>query len=208
MMKTYLWKSMKAGLVSCSGKLGPWPIGTWHKHPDKLVMCESGFHASEKAIDAMKYVNCEVIAKVEVRGEHLAQSDKQVWSEMRVVKAWEWTKADSVALAIYAAELALPIFEKKNPDDKRPRAAIEAAKAWLQDPSSAAAAHAADAAAHAADAAAHAAAYAAADAAAHAAAAAAAAADAAHAAAAYAAASKKIEAWVQRRIKTLEEIKP
>jgi hypothetical protein len=116
------------------------------------------------------------MAKVEVRGKHLAQSDKQVWSEMRVVKAWEWTKADSVALAIYAAELALPIFEKKNPDDKRPRAAIEAAKAWLQDPSSAAAAYAA-----------------------------------AYAAAAYDAAytaSKKIEAWVQRRIKTLKEIKP
>jgi len=175
-MKTYLWKSMKAGLVSGSGKLGPWPIGTWHKHPGKLKMCESGFHAPEQAIDAMQYVNCEVMAKVEVRGKHLAQSDKQVWSEMRVVKAWEWTKADSVALAIYAAELALPIFEKKNPDDKRPRAAIEAAKAWLQDPSSAAAAYAA-----------------------------------AYAAAAYDAAytaSKKIEAWVQRRIKTLKEIKP
>ena len=85
--RTFLWKSMKAGLVSGSGKLGPWKRGEWRKHPDKLVMCESGFHASKRAIDAMGYVPCEVIAKVEVRGRHLTQSDKQVWSEMRVVKA-------------------------------------------------------------------------------------------------------------------------
>jgi hypothetical protein len=31
--------------------------------------------------------------------------------------------------------MALPIFEKKYPEDTRPRAAIEAAKAWRSDPS-------------------------------------------------------------------------
>jgi hypothetical protein len=34
-------------------------------------------------------------------------------------------------IAIYAAELVLPIFEEKYPDDKRPRQAIEAKKKWL-----------------------------------------------------------------------------
>jgi hypothetical protein len=35
-------------------------------------------------------------------------------------------------IAIYAAELALPIFEERHPDDKRPRQAIEAKKKWLR----------------------------------------------------------------------------
>lgn len=35
--------------------------------------------------------------------------------------------------AIFAAELVLPIFEKKYPDDKRPRNAIDAAKAVLKN---------------------------------------------------------------------------
>lgn len=38
-------------------------------------------------------------------------------------------------IAIFAAELVLPIFEKKHPKDDRPRKAIEAAKKVLKDPS-------------------------------------------------------------------------
>jgi len=135
-MKTKtLWKSMRAGLKSNNGDLGPWKLGKWRKHEGELEMCRSGFHASENVIDAMRYVSAEAIAEVEVRGKHLAQDDKQCWSEMRILRAWEWTKEDSVSLAIYAAELVIGIFESKYPDDKRPREAIEAAKAWLKDPS-------------------------------------------------------------------------
>ena len=105
-------------------------------------------------------------------------------------------KAEFVKLAVEAAELVLPIFEQKYPNDNRPRKAIEAAKAWLDSPDVVNAANAAKAAkaatkaatkaANAADAiATSAAAYAAdaADAAAYAADAADAAADAADAAA-------------------------
>ena len=132
-----LWKSMCAGMNSANGTLGPWVVGKWRKHKDELEMCESGFHASENVIDAMRYVSAEVLAEVEVRGKHLAQDDKQAWSEMRVVRAWEWTKEDSVSLAIYAAELVIGNYENKYPNDDRPRKAIEAAKAWLKDPSEA-----------------------------------------------------------------------
>jgi hypothetical protein len=147
-----LWKSMLAGMNSGSGSIGPWKEGEWRKHKGKLEMCQSGFHASENIIDAMGYINCEVLAEVEVCGKHLAQDDKQCWSEMRVVRAWGWTKEDSVSLAIYAAELVIGIYEKEYPDDKRPRQAIEAAKAWLKDPTekNRAAARAASAAARAA----------------------------------------------------------
>lgn len=60
------------------------------------------------------------------------QDDKQCWSEMRIVEWHRWTKKDSVALAIFAAELVIDNFEKEYPEDDRPRKAIEAAKAVLQ----------------------------------------------------------------------------
>jgi hypothetical protein len=90
------------------------------------------------------------------------------------------TKEQCVEWAIYCAEQVIGIFEKKYPEDSRPRRAIEAAKEYLKNPcdetkrAADAAADAAYAAADAAYAAAYAAyaAYAAADAAAYAAAAA------------------------------------
>ena len=222
---------MKAGMRSGVGNV-TWKVGTWAKHKGKLNMCHSGFHASVRAIDAMQYVNCEVLALVEARGKHLKQSDKQCWLEMRVVRAYRWEKPDSVAMAIYAAELVIGEYEKQYPDDKRPRQAIEAAKKWLDDPTeenrqasasasayaSAAASASASAYAYAyayasAYAAASASAYAAASASAYAAASAAASADAGDAAA-YAASADagdaaildKVEKWIIERIKTLKEV--
>ena len=196
MKTTTLWKSMKAGLKSGVGDM-TWKVGTWHNHKGKLDMCTSGLHASVRAIDAMRYVDCEILALVEVRGKHLKQDDKQCWSEMRVVKAYRWEKPDSVAMAIYSAELVIGEYEKRYPDDKRPRRAIEAAKAWLENPTeeNRAAANAAYAAASAASAAN--AAYAAANAAYTAA-----------SAAASAAVLDKVEAWIQARITTLNEVQP
>ena len=56
-------------------------------------------------------------------------------------------------LAVNFAERSLPIWEGEYPEDKRPHKAIEAARAFLKDPSKEKAADAADAAAEAADAA-------------------------------------------------------
>jgi hypothetical protein len=130
----YLWKSMKAGMKSANGNVD-WKLGEWQKLEGTLDICNNGFHASEKPLDAMGYVNCEIMAKVEVRGKSIKQEDKQAWTEMRIVKAYEWKKEDSVALSIFAAELCIKNFEKVYPDDKRPREAIEAAKEWLKNPS-------------------------------------------------------------------------
>ena len=44
-------------------------------------------------------------------------------------------QALAVRIAIGCAERVVGIFEKKYPEDKRPREAIEAAKNWLADPS-------------------------------------------------------------------------
>ena len=65
-----------------------------------------------------------------------------------------FNREQKIQYAVFAAEQAIDIYEKKYPTDKRPRAAIEAAKKCITDKSAAAAAYAAAAAAaYAADAA-------------------------------------------------------
>lgn len=108
-------------------------VGKWYKIDGELEICKRGFHASKKAIDAMRYIDCEVLAKVEVKGKSEKESDKECWSEMKIIKTYKWTKKDSISLAIYSAELVLNNFEKKFPNDNRPRLAIEAAKAVLKN---------------------------------------------------------------------------
>ena len=97
------------------------------------------------------------------------------WANWFITRMMDYKQR--VQYAVFAAEQVLDIFEKKYPEDKRPRLAIEAAKKCIEDPSeenkqAARKARAADAAAAAAAAAADAAyaayaaaAYAAADAA-------------------------------------------
>ena len=194
-----------------------WKVGKKYSVKGKIKCCRNGFHASDTPLDALNYVNGEVLAICEGSGDCDMQSNKSAYRTMKIVKAYRWTKADSVALAIYAAEQVIHIFEKYYPDDKYPRNAIVAAEAWLINPTDDNAIAANDAA-RAADAAVYAAADAAyaaeADAAARAAARAAYAADAAARAAVYAADAAdyadmkdKINAWMVARIAELEEIR-
>lgn len=133
MKKIYRWKFLRQGFRSEKGNF-KWEIGKWNKIDGELSMCKNGLHCSRNVYDAFYYVQGEILARVECRGDHLIEKDKECWREMRVVKAYEWTKKDSVAIAIYAARLVLPIFEKLYPNDKRPRKAIEAAVNWLKNP--------------------------------------------------------------------------
>ena len=125
------YKFLRTGLRSDSGRIA-WKKGEWKKHNGVLKMCQSGFHCSKTRYQAFSYIQGEILAKVEVKGKSIIQDDKEVWSEMRIVKTWRWTKRDSVALAIYSASLALPNYEREYPDDKRPRNAINAARKWLK----------------------------------------------------------------------------
>jgi hypothetical protein len=127
-----LWKVFTKDLKSNYGNI-KWKIGKWQKHEGKLQICHSGFHASKRIIDAMQYTPAEVIASVEVKGEHVKEATKECWQEMKIVRTYEWTKEDNVSLAIFAAELVLCNFEKQYPDDSRPRQTIEAAKNWLKE---------------------------------------------------------------------------
>jgi hypothetical protein len=130
-MKRY--KFLRTGLKSNQGNC-KWKVGKWKKFDGDLEMCQQGFHCSKTKYQAFSYVQGEILAEVEVKGKNKKQKDKEVWSEMMIVKCWKWQKKDSVALAIFSAEQCLKNFEKEYPDDKRPREAIEAAKRWLEHP--------------------------------------------------------------------------
>jgi hypothetical protein len=64
--------------------------------------------------------------------EGLQKDGKQDWAWWVLKNALK--KPQSVEIAVYAAESVLQIFEKKYPEDKRTRKAIETAKAWLKNP--------------------------------------------------------------------------
>ena len=90
----------------------------------------------------------------------LVKDDHWNWANWVIVRCMN--KKQNVQYAIFAAEQVIHIYEKKYPDDKRPRQAIDAAKAYVENPcaktKAADAAYAAYAAANAAYAAAYAAA--------------------------------------------------
>ena len=131
-MKTR-WKFLREGLKSEHGDC-TWKIGEWKRLDKQLGMCASGFHCSNKINQAFSFVHGEILAKVHVKGGSIVETQKEVWSDMCIIKAWKWQKKDSVELAIYAAELVVDIFEKKYPKDKRPRLAIEMAKTYIKNP--------------------------------------------------------------------------
>jgi len=99
--------------------------------------------------------------------------DRGDWLIWLLRKSCKITKPQAVIVAIKCAERVLHVYEKKHPDDNRPRKAIEAALKYYESPTEenrkAADAYAADAATDATDAA-YAAAYATTSAAAYAAA--------------------------------------
>ena len=132
MKKIRRFKFLKDGLKSNHNGF-QWELGKWHK--TKCVELCHGFNCSEKIFDALSYVKGEILCEVEAKGKHYTGNDKSTWPQMRIIRAWNWTQKDSVALSIFAAELVIENYEKIYPDDDRPRKAIEAAKAWLNDPS-------------------------------------------------------------------------
>jgi len=156
-MKTR-WKFLHEGMKSEHGNC-VWKTGEW-KHEDKTEMCSCGFHCSQKINQAFSFVQGEILTKVQVKGKSIINDNKEVWTDMKIIKSWKWQKKNSIALAIYAAELCLDNFEKVYPDDKRPRVAIQAAKKYLKNmtaKNASAADSAADSVARAADSAASAA---------------------------------------------------
>lgn len=189
-----LYKFLRTGLTSDYGD-HTWEVGKWYEVEGELEKCGNGFHGSSDPLDALSYVKGEILAICEVEGDCVKDTSKQCWRRMRILDARNWTKHDSVALAMFASKLALP----KHPTDDRVLMAIErdaaAADAARDAARDAAGPHIAAAAAVRAAASAVRAAWAAASASA-----------AFVAASASVAVKREINGWMKIRFETLEKV--
>jgi hypothetical protein len=95
----------------------------WRDIACNPVLQAQGFYASDCITDAVQWFG-NVLAEVEVRGHSVPGRVMSVHQGMRIIYAWKFSRQDWLDLAIYTAELVLPIFESRFPDDSRPRTAI------------------------------------------------------------------------------------
>ena len=95
----------------------------WLKKKDA---CQKGIDAfcQQKETDSVK------ILKLLIKSN---EKEKLQWANWLIARLFT-NKKQKVSYAIYAAKLALPIFEATYPRDKRPRQAIEAAEKYLKNP--------------------------------------------------------------------------
>jgi hypothetical protein len=108
--------------------ISDWDESAWKKNEWRDIACNpvlqaQGFYASDYITDAVQWFG-NVLAEVEARGHSVPGRVMSVHQGMRIVHAWKFSRQDWLDLAIYTAELVLPIFESRFPDDSRPRTAI------------------------------------------------------------------------------------
>jgi len=122
---------------SCNGGKCDWFLprrgpGKWMSPVEgKLEMCSRGYHIV-KAEDILDWTkeDCEIFG-VEPKGKVTYGDNKGICRSARLIKKLEWDDRIARSFACDCAERVLPIFEKEYPNDKRPRAAIEAARGYL-----------------------------------------------------------------------------
>ena len=131
----------------------PLVVGKLYKHAGKLVMCESGYHASKDIRDALSYAPGFTVSRVECSGEVIEDTYKLVCTQRKALWSFDAKKvvlAWSMRVATDAVKTVKKIY--------RDEAWNRWADLWIsgKDRSADAASYAADAASYAAYAAAHA----------------------------------------------------
>ena len=119
------------------GGSGPWSLptpdgpGEWMPPILDVVLCRRGYHLCRPA-DLILWLG-PAIYEAEGRGEHLEADGKTVWAEARLLRCVDtWTERTVRLFVADCAEHVLPLFEGTYPDDRRPRQAIEAARAYAR----------------------------------------------------------------------------
>jgi len=86
------------------------PVGETLKHDGDLVMCKTGLHASERAIDALMYAPGHTVHRVKLSGqiEKQGHNDKLVASERTIL----WSADAENMLRHFARLCALDVIDK------------------------------------------------------------------------------------------------
>ena len=128
-------KFTKAGAVgSYSGFAWPQPNGRpgkWVRTTGDLVACRNGIHACTLS-RALDWLNAECYV-IELGGAVENAGDKLVARRGRLIRRVEtWNEKNQRLFAADCAEHVLSLFEKKRPNDARPRRAIEVARLYAR----------------------------------------------------------------------------
>ena len=109
-MTCYKFLRFKNGQVISDWDESAWEKNQWRDLAWNPVLFAQGFYASECITDALQWFG-NVLAEVEVRGQSLRGRVMSAHQGMRIARAWQFSRQDWLDLAIYTAELVLPIFE-------------------------------------------------------------------------------------------------
>jgi len=106
---------------------GTWEPGKWMPKLTDLVPCEHGYHLCREQ-DLIRWLG-PMICVAEGRGKQIVCDDKVVFAQARLLSSCKiWNKRTGRLFVADCAEHVLPIWERKYPNDPRPRKAVEAAR--------------------------------------------------------------------------------
>jgi hypothetical protein len=131
-MTYYKW--LLTGRKPAHGGHGVWPRKAWLEVKPPIIPCEHGLHVCEVR-DLTEWIPEKngVLWEVEVHpdAEVVRHTQKSVVSKARLVRVVGRCSDRKLRLfACDCAERVLPLYEKKYPDDPRPRTAIETARRY------------------------------------------------------------------------------
>lgn len=106
----------------------PLEVGKTYTHNGEVKICESGYHASERLIDALKYAPGAQVSRVECWGSVKTEDDKLVARNRKVL----WTLDATMILHEFACRVAEQTLAKIDNPDPRSLAAIEAKRKWMR----------------------------------------------------------------------------
>ncbi len=105
--------------------------GDWMPvYQGKLILGHLAYPLCRGAGQLLKYLGPEIY-EAEVDGEVIEGEDLIHARRVRLVAKTAWDERSARRFAIDCAERVLPVFEKVNPQDDRPRRGLEAARAYV-----------------------------------------------------------------------------
>ena len=94
---------------------------------EKLSICKYGYHASRRAIDALKYSPGPIVCRVELLGRVVEQTDRAVAQSRRVIAICD----ASTVLHKFACRVAEAVLGALDDGDERSWNAIHTKREWL-----------------------------------------------------------------------------
>ena len=127
MTSIHAWHFLRDDGTTGNGGCKPEPGGT-ETWDGPLVICQSGLHASRRAIDALKYAPGALVRRVVISGKVVEGDDKLIGRKRREL----WRVDATATLHEFACLCAEDALKVAKVEDPLCFAAIAAKRAWLR----------------------------------------------------------------------------